>query len=165
MFTLCSLGPWIVIPFISSQFSARYWNDETFSHLIFVQWNGSHRMSLSFHCLYCHQYGINQLDTIKVPISARHPAVILKIYLLLFLFLCTSEMTIETVLFKCLRAEYIFHFHFLVLSDCACKEISWHKPLKKGIQVIPQAEWNRHYSPAAHNVFPLKLLRVMFCLF
>lgn len=60
-------------------FSAWYWNNETFSHLIFIQWNDSHGMSLSFHCLYCHQYGINQLDTIEVPISARRSAVILKI--------------------------------------------------------------------------------------
>lgn len=77
-------GTLVCDPFSSSQFSAWYWNDENFSPLIFVQWNDSHRMSLSFHCLYCHQYGINQLDTIKVPISARHSAIILKICLFFY---------------------------------------------------------------------------------
>lgn len=57
-------------------FSTGNWNCETFSHLIFLQWNDSHRLSLSFHYLYCHQYGINQLETIKMPVSARHSAVI-----------------------------------------------------------------------------------------
>jgi len=73
-------------------------------------------MSLSFHCLYCCQYGINQLDTIRVPISTQHSVVILKICL----FLYASELTIESVVFKCLRAEYSFVFHVLVLGDCTC---------------------------------------------
>lgn len=45
---------------LSSQFSTWYCNGETFSHITFVQWNDSQRMSLLCRCLYCHQYGINE---------------------------------------------------------------------------------------------------------